>query len=127
MWTNGATQNAKAFNITASAGTGGVIDAAGTISVTEGTSQVFNITPHAGYQVKDVVVDGQSQGALTSYTFNVVTANHTIDATFAAAPVIPKTADTHLIVLIIAAGFVVIVGSLVVRLQLRKKAPHREE
>ena len=38
------------------------------------------ITPFPGYEVVDVVVDGVSQGSLTSYTFHHVDANHTIVA-----------------------------------------------
>ena len=37
----------------------------------------------ANYHVADVLVDGVSVGAVTSYTFTNVTANHTISATFA--------------------------------------------
>ena len=47
-----------------------------------GASQTFTITPNTGYHILDVGVDGLSQGALTSYTFNNVTANHTITAAF---------------------------------------------
>ena len=36
-----------------------------------------------GYHVADVLVDGASVGAVTSFTFNNVTANHTIAASFA--------------------------------------------
>ena len=48
-----------------------------------GASQTFTITPATGYQVASVTVDGTSVGAVTSYTFPNVTANHTIAATFA--------------------------------------------
>ena len=37
------------------------------------------------YEVADVLVDGQSVGAVNSYTFNNVTADHTISATFKVA------------------------------------------
>ncbi len=37
----------------------------------------------SGYHVANVTVDGTSVGAVTSYTFSNVTANHTIAATFA--------------------------------------------
>ena len=48
-----------------------------------GASQTFTITPAANYHVADVLVDGASVGAVTSYTFTNVTANHTIAASFA--------------------------------------------
>ena len=53
------------------------------MSVDYGANQSFTITPDAGYHVADVLVDGSSVGAVTSYTFTNVTANHTIAASFA--------------------------------------------
>ena len=71
------------FTLTASATSGGSISP-GTIIVNYGVNQTYTITPAAGYTTSDVKVDGGSVGAVTSYTFNNVTANHTIAATFAA-------------------------------------------
>ncbi|MFH0797678.1 MAG: FG-GAP-like repeat-containing protein [Candidatus Omnitrophota bacterium] len=73
----------KVFVITASAGSNGSIAPSGAVSVNYGASQTFTITPDTGYQVADVLVDSVSQGAVTSYTFTNVTANHTISASFA--------------------------------------------
>jgi hypothetical protein len=53
--------------------------------VNGGESQTFTITPSSGYQVSAVTVDGTNKGALTTYTFTDVTANHTISATFTTA------------------------------------------
>ena len=53
------------------------------MAVNYGADQAFTITPDARYHVADVLVDGVSVGAVTSYTFTNVTANHTIAATFA--------------------------------------------
>jgi len=39
------------------------------------------MTPAAGYYVLDVLVDGTSVGAVTSYTFTNVQASHTISVT----------------------------------------------
>jgi hypothetical protein len=50
--------------------------------VAQGASQSFTITPASGYNVAGVTVDGASVGAVTSYTFSNVQANHTISATF---------------------------------------------
>ena len=47
-----------------------------------GSNQSFTITTNSGYALANVVVDGVSQGAISSYTFNNVTTNHTIAATF---------------------------------------------
>ena len=71
------------FSITPSAGPGGAIDPDAPQAVAEGGSQAFTITPALGHQVADVLVDGGSVGAVTSYTFDNVTADHTISATFA--------------------------------------------
>jgi uncharacterized membrane protein YeiH len=80
-----ATFIAKTYAITVSAGTNGTISPSGSVSVTQGASQVFAITANAGYQVKDVLVDGASVGAVVSYTFSNVIATHSISATFAVA------------------------------------------
>ena len=53
------------------------------MAVNYGADQAFTITPDACYHVADVLVDGVSVGAVTSYTFTNVTANHTIAASFA--------------------------------------------
>ena len=70
--------------INASAGPNGSITPSGAVSVTYGQSQSFTISPNANYYVSDVVVDGVSQGGVTSYNFPSVTANHTIAASFLA-------------------------------------------
>lgn len=73
------------FAITATAGKGGTITTEDLTDgkVTEGESATFTITPNSGYEIADVKVDGQSIGKRTSYTFENVTAAHTIEATFA--------------------------------------------
>ena len=73
---------AQKYTITASAGEGGSITPAGEVSVKEGASQTFAIAAQEGYAIADVLVDGQSVGAVDSYTFENVTANHTIAAVF---------------------------------------------
>ena len=73
---------AQKYTITATAGDGGSITPAGEVSVKEGASQTFTITASEGYAIADVLVDGQSVGAVDSYTFENVTANHTIAAVF---------------------------------------------
>jgi hypothetical protein len=69
--------------IAASADTGGSISPSGTVTVNYGANQTFNIVANAGYAISNVVVDGASQGAISTYTFDNVTTNHTINATFA--------------------------------------------
>jgi hypothetical protein len=70
------------FTIDVSAGANGSISPSGSVTVNYDGSQAFTITPDAGYQISNVLVDSVSVGAVSSYTFNNVTANHTIAATF---------------------------------------------
>jgi len=84
VYYSGATPS---YTITASAGANGSISPSGGVAVKQGASQGFTITPNSGYQVSTVTVDGSSVGAVTSYTFNNVQANHTISATFSLIPV----------------------------------------
>ena len=62
---------------------GKIAPAAGTITVPKGKSETFTITPDSGYHIKEVLVDGKSVGAVSTYTFENVVDNHTIHATFA--------------------------------------------
>jgi len=68
--------------ITASAGTGGTITPSGAVGVADGGSRSFTIAANYGYQITDVIVDGESKGALSTYTFTTVIVNHTISVTF---------------------------------------------
>src|SRR5581483_4499685 len=77
------TSNATTFTITASAGTGGTISPSGSVSVNQGSSQTFTIAPNSGFAVSSVTVDGTNVGAVSTYTFSNVQANHTISAAFA--------------------------------------------
>ena len=71
------------LNITASAGSHGSISPSGTTSVVYGSNQTYSITPQSGYNIASVLVDGVSVGAVASYTFSNITANHAISASFA--------------------------------------------
>lgn len=72
-----------AYTIEATAGSNGSISPSGKTAVVSGEDATFVITPDSGYQVADVLVDGKSVGAVRSYTFENVKANHTISVTFA--------------------------------------------
>ncbi|MFA5365209.1 MAG: archaellin/type IV pilin N-terminal domain-containing protein, partial [Candidatus Bathyarchaeia archaeon] len=80
---SGTTTPPTTFTITVAAGSNGGISPVGPVTVTEGDSITFTITPSTGYHVANVLVDGSSVGAVTSYTFTNVVAGHTISATFA--------------------------------------------
>lgn len=97
------------LTITSSAGTGGSIGPVGATSVVYGASQGFTIMPNYGFAIADVKVDGSSVGALSSYTFSNVVANHTIEAAFEATPVV-STAAVSLwsIALLVVAGVAVV-------------------
>ena len=69
--------------ITATADEHGKIAPTGDVAVPKGESKTFTITPDSGYRIKDVLVDGKSVGAVSTYTFENVVDNHTIHATFA--------------------------------------------
>ena len=71
------------YTITASSGANGSVAPAGVTTVNYGGNQTYTITPTSGYSVSSVLVDGTSMGAVGTYTFSSVTANHTITATFA--------------------------------------------
>ena len=66
--------------ITASAGANGSISPSGSVTVNHGSNRTFTISADANYHVQDVLVNGVSVGAVTSYTFTNVTQNHTIQA-----------------------------------------------
>lgn len=68
--------------VTASAGEGGSITPSGSVSVVYGGSKDFTITPDEGYEISDVLVDGESVGAVSTYTFEKVSKNHKIEAVF---------------------------------------------
>ena len=71
------------YTITAITGENGSISPAGSAAVNHGSDQVFSISPSDGYHIDDVLVDGVSVGRIDTYSFNDVTSNHTIEASFA--------------------------------------------
>lgn len=79
-----ATFSTNSYVITAAAGTNGSISPSGSVGVQFGASQTFAISASTCFHVSAVVVDGSSVGAVSSYTFSNVQANHTISASFAA-------------------------------------------
>ena len=74
----------KTFEITLQAGEGGIIELAqGSANpVTFGENCTFNFVPDEGYIVKDVVVDGVSEGTVNSYTFTNVRETHALEVLF---------------------------------------------
>ena len=79
------------YTIEATAGAGGSISPSGNVSVREGRDQAFTITPDKGYAVANVKIDGESIGAVKSYTFENVKKSHTIEVVFMKANGNPQT------------------------------------
>ena len=71
-----------AYTISATVKGSGSISPSGAVNVPTGSNKAFIITPAAYYRVSGVTVDGKSVGAVSSYIFTNVNANHTIEATF---------------------------------------------
>ena len=82
-YSGGGSSGYSYYTIKATAGTGGSISPSGSISVRGGRDQTFTITPDQGYTVSDVKIDGESVGAVTSYSFENVRKAHTIAVSFA--------------------------------------------
>jgi len=78
------TTQPQKYIVTASPCTGGNITPAGTSVLDPGDSVTCSITPHRYCYIYDVVVDGISQGVISSYTFSDIQSNHNITAIFAA-------------------------------------------
>ncbi|NLR94074.1 InlB B-repeat-containing protein [Flammeovirga agarivorans] len=71
----------KKYTITVTQGTNGTITPSTTV-VDSGSSQIFTIVASEGYEISDVLVDGESQGVMAEYTFTDVMSDHTITASF---------------------------------------------
>ena len=78
----GGSSTVSSYTIKASAGNGGIISPSGNVTVARGKDQSFVINPINGYRISDVIVDGKSVGAVSTYTFDSVKANHTIQVKF---------------------------------------------
>jgi len=64
--------------ITASSDGGSTISPSGDTSVALGGSQTYAISVNSGYHLLYVVVDGEDEGPISSYTFSNVWGHHTI-------------------------------------------------
>lgn len=82
--------------IQATAGSNGTITPSGNITVALGANQSFSMIPDAGYEVQEVYIDGNPVGAMNSYTFTNVTAEHYIHVNFTLVDAIDEN-NTHLI------------------------------
>ena len=72
----------------------GTISPNGSVSVKEGESQVFTITPNKGYEIASLKVDGKEVvNPSNTYTFTNVTSGHTIDVSFKEQAVVPPAVE----------------------------------
>ncbi len=82
------------YNVTARAlGNTGAVTPAGVTTVQENGSLTVSFTPSELSKIVKVVVDGVEVDICTSYTFENITANHTIDVYFAPTAVINVGTD----------------------------------
>ena len=78
----GGAPAAITYTIKATAGYGGIITPKSS-TVEVGGSQTFTIIPNEGFVIRDVLVNGASVGAVSTYTFSNVDKDSTIEAIFA--------------------------------------------
>lgn len=76
--------NQLTYNIVASTSANGTITPAGTSKVNYNANMTYTMKADEGYEVSDVLVDGNSVGKVTTYTFKNVVENHTISVAYAA-------------------------------------------
>lgn len=82
------------YTVKVSAGEGGSVSPEGRKTVIKGGALVITVTPDEGYQVKDVLVNGESVGAVTEYVLKDMQADAVVEAVFekAAVPTVNKEA-----------------------------------
>lgn len=89
---------ATRYLIRASCTAGGTISPKGLYQLVLGASKTYKITPDKGYEIEDVIVNGKSVGAVSSYTYKAYS-NGTIVAKFRdkSEPAVEKFTDirTH--------------------------------
>ena len=70
------------YTLTPSFTGSGTIEPSNPVVLNEGQDQTFTFTPDPGHMIEDVIVDGNSLGALTEYSFMNVTSDHSISVNF---------------------------------------------
>ena len=77
------TTEGNIFSINASANAGGSLRPDGNIPTPEGMDRYISITPDAGFCIANVKVDGIDQGRRQNVFFENISADHTVEVTFA--------------------------------------------
>lgn len=78
---NSSGSSVTRYPITVKQSEGGTISPS-TVRVERGGSQTFTMKANEGYSIADILVDGKSVGAVATYTFEKISAAHTITAVF---------------------------------------------
>ena len=60
----------------------GTVEPSGTVMVRDGGDKAFTLTPAAGYEVGDVVVNHKSLGAVSEFTLKSIAADTSVEVTF---------------------------------------------
>ncbi|WP_322908146.1 DUF4073 domain-containing protein, partial [Paenibacillus sp. SGZ-1009] len=81
-FTTGGGTATSTFAFTLAPSAGGTISPASLSTVLKGSNQTLTFTPDAGYSIQDVIIDGKSVGAVSTYTFTNVSAAHTVKVVF---------------------------------------------
>ena len=77
LWSDLTDEGQIAFTITAADAVNGTLSPSGAKTVAVGNDETYTIKPDTGYHLVDVLVDGASVGAVTSYKFDNVAEDHT--------------------------------------------------
>jgi hypothetical protein len=70
------------YTVTVTTDSGGYILPSDSVTLEQGLNKIFTITPHDGYRIKDILVDGVSQGAIPTYTISNIQEDKSIEAIF---------------------------------------------
>ena len=73
----------RTYTISAGATTGGTITPSGDVELSHGANKTFLMRADDEYYLDDVIVDGESVGTPSIYSFQTVGEDHTIEARFA--------------------------------------------
>ncbi|MFC1724939.1 T9SS type A sorting domain-containing protein [candidate division KSB1 bacterium] len=80
----------SSYSISAEAGEGGTISPNGIVYAGSASNRTFSISPNPGYCISSVIVDGVSQGEISTFTFGNITSDHNISVNFEKLTEIPE-------------------------------------
>jgi hypothetical protein len=72
----------RSYTVLALSSQGGSVYPSGEVTIKKGGSQTFTFTTEEGYSISDVLVGGISVGAVTSYTINNISEDHSIQVRY---------------------------------------------